>query len=71
MFLSRSPVSPFFFSFLKKIILIAQTPVGCHFHEGRGLRDGGVAHLPILMTNGARISLLDKASFILTPVAAP
>lgn len=35
-----------------------------------GLRDGGVAHLPIVMTNCPRISFLDKASFILTPVVS-
>lgn len=35
-----------------------------------GLRDGGVAYLPILMTNCIRISFLDKASFILTPIVA-
>lgn len=35
-----------------------------------GLRDGGVAHLTILMNNCPRISFLDKASFILTPIVA-
>lgn len=35
-----------------------------------GLRDGGMAHMPILMTNCPRISFLDKASFILTPIVA-
>lgn len=48
---------------------IVWTPVACHFHWG-GLRDGGVAALPAFnrdaLTNRLRISLLDKASFILT-----
>lgn len=43
---------------------IVWTPVGCHFHWG------GVAALPAFnrdaLTNRPRISLLDKASFILT-----